>query len=76
MLEIIATIGVGMVPVIGALIHLYSKVNVQERAQQDLREFIGAKFEGLRDQVEAKFDGVNYRLIRIERSMNGHLIKD
>jgi len=37
-----------------------------------VKEFISAKFEG----VGSRFDAQDYRLERIERSLNGHLVKD
>lgn len=50
---------------IGGYIHLWVKTAT---TQEHLK--------GLRELIEARFDASDQRLERIERSMNGHLVKE
>jgi hypothetical protein len=55
---------------------LDSRITVIETQQETLEETIQATHDSLKELLEAHFDGMDKRLARIERSMNGHLAKD
>jgi hypothetical protein len=58
-------LGAAFIGAIGWIIALGNRVSVIE-----------AENKGLRELIESRFDSVEGRLDRIERSMNGHYIKD
>ncbi len=66
MLEaIIGVMGTAFLAVLGWAIQLSGEVKV-----------IKAEHDGLKELIESKFDGVNQRLDRIEKAMNGHFKED
>jgi hypothetical protein len=67
MIEILTTIaGSGaFIAVVGWAYNLGNRVTKVE-----------TQYEGIEELINARFDAVEHRLERIERSMNGHLIKD
>jgi hypothetical protein len=67
MIEIISTIaGSGaFIAVVGWAYTLGNRVTKVE-----------TQHEGIEELINARFDAVEHRLERIERSMNGHLAKD
>lgn len=59
---IVSLLGTALIGVIAWTVQLGNRVSVTETRQQDLPALL-----------DAKFDPINVRLARIERSLNGHL---
>ena len=55
------------------ILNISSKVNVQERAHNDLKELINTKLDGIIMQVNLRGDMTSQRLARIEKALNGAL---
>jgi hypothetical protein len=49
------------------------RMDLQQKTDDDLKEYLKALLDTKFEVVEAKFDGLDNRLGRIERGMNGHL---
>lgn len=72
MFEILAiAVPVGMAS-LGGFIHMQLKTAAASQELIGLRELLQEKFL----HVESRFNEADRRLERIERSMNGHLVKD
>ena len=61
----VSVLGMAFLGIFGWVIQLGNRVSVVETENK-----------GLRELINTRFDGVDGRLDRIERSMNGHLMKD
>ena len=61
---------------IGGFITLWVKNNVNEAYILSIKDLIDAKFNGQEKLFNERFDTIDYRLDRIERSMNGHLLRE
>jgi hypothetical protein len=58
---------------LGGYIHLWVKSNVNEAYFLSIKDLIEAKFEGQEKLFNERLNTIDYRLDRIEHSMNGHL---
>ena len=73
MLEILAiVVPVGVVG-LGGYIHLWVKNNVNEANIISVKELINQRFDDKEALDMARYEEVERRLVRIERSTNGHL---
>lgn len=52
------------------------KINQQTQRVDDLKELINERFDGLAQVTLVSKEGLDRRLDRIEKSLNGHLIKE
>lgn len=80
---VIGTLGAGLMGIFGWAMTLNSRLSVQERAHEDFLRYLDSKLdavkllnESISTKMDIKFGAQEQRLDRIERSMNGHLIKD
>jgi hypothetical protein len=80
---VVTVLGAAVTGVFAWAFNINSEVNVQKKAVDDLKELINSRFDGLEklqesnvDNVNDKFDSQSRRLDRIERSMNGHLLRE
>ena len=80
---VIGTLGAGLMAVFRWAMTLNSRLSVQERAQEDFMRYLDTKLDAVKmlnqaisDKMDIKFGATEQRLDRIERSMNGHLIRD
>lgn len=76
MLEVIAIAVPVCVVGIGGYVHMWVKSNVNEANYTSIKSLIEEKFNAQSALFAQKLDNVDYRLERIERSMNGHLVKE
>ncbi len=81
--SVVGAMGTGLATAVGALIKLSNRVSVLEKAHEETAKRIDEKFEAIRDlndaigkNIDEKFESQGKRLDRIERSMNGHLLRE
>lgn len=75
MIDVIALGGA----IIGAVVfgvRQEGKINQQTQRVDDLKELINERFDGLAQVTLVSKEGLDRRLDRIEKSLNGHLIKE
>jgi hypothetical protein len=73
---LLTTIGAGVLLVLGWAAQLHSRVSVLEKGDADAEQNLKDKFEDLKELINVQFNAQGQRLDRIERSMNGHLLRD
>lgn len=76
MIEILAVVVPVIVTGVGGYTHLWVKNNVNEANIASLRELINTRFDDKEKSDAERHEETDRRLDRIERSMNGHLLKD
>lgn len=80
---VVSVLGGVVVGSVGSLIKLYTRVSVQEKAHEEFVKRVEEKFDAIKElgsainrNIDTKFESQGTRLDRIERSMNGHLLRD
>lgn len=76
MFEILAIVIPVAITGIGGYTHLWVKNNVNEANIASLRELINTRFDDKEKSDAERHAESDRRMERIERSMNGHLLKE